>query len=256
MKGKCGMQLLPVIDLFDGQVVRAVAGERANYRPIRSGLVDCARPGDVMRALLALARFEAVYVADLDAITRHGSDRHFDLLVELAGVLQAAGGQALWLDAGEAPWLPALAEAAAMHGITLVPVIGTESLAEDTFLATRMEALAGLDCVLSLDFRHGTLVGPIALDEHPRAWPRRVIAMELSGVGVGAGPDLSGLERIVDAARRAGRGDVAVYAAGGVRDAGDLRTLAARGAAGVLLASALHDRRIDAGELAEFTAGR
>ena len=46
-----------------------------------------------------------------------------------------------------------------------------------------------------------------------------------------------------------GRGD---QDAGGVRDAADLRSLTDAGAAGVLIASALHDGRIGRKELAEL----
>lgn len=96
------MHILPVIDLLDGQVVRAVAGERARYRPVRSRLAGDADPVAVAAALLELAPFAAVYVADLDAIAGDGSPRNLDSLQRLGAVLGRRGVGELWLDAGRA----------------------------------------------------------------------------------------------------------------------------------------------------------
>ena len=65
--------------------------------------------------------------------------------------------------------------------------------------------------------------------------------MTLGRVGSGAGPDLDRL-----AAIRARAGARRLYAAGGVRDKADLAALKDAGAAGVLVASALHDGKISA----------
>jgi phosphoribosylformimino-5-aminoimidazole carboxamide ribotide isomerase len=73
--------------------------------------------------------------------------------------------------------------------------------------------------------------------------------MNLHRVGSDKGPDL-GL--IVGLARRVP--GCQVYAAGGVRSVEDLEEIAAAGAAGALLASALHDGRIDRAGLARFEA--
>ncbi len=246
------MQLLPVIDLQDGQVVRAVAGERAAYRPIRSLLTASSEPAAVAAALLDLARFRGLYIADLAAITEHGSDRHFDLLARLAADIGGRGVGELWLDAGRAPWLAALATATRRHGVRLVPVIGAESL-QDGESPRRLDWLgADEEAVLSLDYRGGRFLGPRGLDRQPGAWPRRVIVMELAAVGVGKGPALARLQHLAGLARRAGRPDIRFHAAGGVRDAADLRLLAAHGVAGALIASALHDGRLDAATLREF----
>ncbi|MFM8221178.1 MAG: nickel transporter, partial [Planctomycetaceae bacterium] len=45
------MQVIPVLDLLGGVVVRGVAGQRDSYRPIVSQLVDGAEPLAVARAL-------------------------------------------------------------------------------------------------------------------------------------------------------------------------------------------------------------
>jgi len=63
-----------------------------------------------------------------------------------------------------------------------------------------------------------------------------VIVMTLSRVGAGTGPDLAAIGAV--ARRRPG---LRVYAAGGVRDPGDVAELQRIGAAGALVASAIHD---------------
>ena len=72
--------------------------------------------------------------------------------------------------------------------------------------------------------------------------------MTLAAVGRDEGPDL---KRVAGIVRLAGPGRE-VFAAGGVRAAEDLRALAEAGAAGVLVASALHRGKIKADDLREI----
>ncbi len=243
------MHILPVIDLLDGLVVRAVAGARARYRPIRSRLSADADPVGVAAALLELAPFAAVYVADLDAIVQGGSRRNLEVLQRLGAVLGRRGVRELWLDAGRAGWLGELAAQLAPTGLALLPVVGSESLAD----GERPEDLPGLsataDFVLSLDHRSGNFIGPPGLERDAQRWPRRVLAMELAGVGMRRGPALELLAALSERAAAAEREDIELYAGGGVRDAADLHRLAAGGVAGALLATALHDGSLDAAAL-------
>jgi uncharacterized protein related to proFAR isomerase len=65
--------IIPVLDLKHGKVVRARAGDRANYQPIVTPLSPTSEAADVLRGLMALAPFSTVYIADLDAITGEGN---------------------------------------------------------------------------------------------------------------------------------------------------------------------------------------
>ena len=98
--------------------------------------------------------------------------------------------------------------------------------------------------MLSLDYRGDAFQGPEEILSEPKVWPRRVIVMTLARVGSGAGPDLARVGAIKTIS-----GDREIYAAGGVRDAADLAALKAAGAAGALIATALHDGRIGKAEL-------
>jgi phosphoribosylformimino-5-aminoimidazole carboxamide ribotide isomerase len=73
--------------------------------------------------------------------------------------------------------------------------------------------------------------------------------MNLHRVGSDQGPDLN---LVVNLARRVP--GCKVYAAGGVRSVDDLQQVVKAGASGALLASALHDGRIGASHLAQFSS--
>ena len=228
------MLVVPVLDLMAGQVVHARRGDRSNYRPLESKLTPSSEPIAVISALLALAPFDTVYVADLDAILRRG--HHRDVLDGIQAEFPALG---LWLDAGFAepgdlvPWSRA----------RRTPVIGSESVASlAAFTAMRA---AAPDAILSLDTRGDRQLGPAALFDMPLLWPERVIVMTLDRVGSGGGPSLDGVRQTLD--RAPGRRFIA---AGGVRNAGDLERLESLGVHAVLVATAIHDGTLDRAALA------
>jgi len=233
--------VIPVIDLKGGLVVHARAGARAEYPPIETKLGAPHDPIGIARALLAITASPTLYVADLEAIARTGNQ--FDLCRDLAAALPAT---ALWIDAGLcnvtdcAFWLPL--------GATLV--IGSESLpAIGNWRELR--ATFGESLMLSLDFAAEGLRGPTALLSEPGLWPDRIIAMCLDRVGTDGGPDVERLETVAKAA-----GARAVYAAGGARNLGDLEAIAATGAHGALIATALHSGAIAQNEIAAFLQRR
>lgn len=227
------MEVIPVLDLKSGIVVHARGGRRDDYRPIETPLSPSSEPADVLAGLLRLFAFRRLYVADLDAIEGRGD--HLALLGDLA---QAHPGLEIWLDAG----LRDAAGVAAVLARGIVPVLGSESQTDTVLLRA---ICADPRVVLSLDFRGAAFQGPPAILADATLWPARVIAMTLAAVGANAGPDVA---RIDELRKRAP--DRAVHAAGGVRNAADLRELAALGATGALVASALHAGALSADDLA------
>ncbi len=220
-----------VLDLMQGRVVHARRGERVAYRPVASCLVQGAEPLGVAQALLGLFPFDTLYVADLDAILGRGGNS-----AVLADLRRRLPDIEIWLDAGIAS--PEALDSCRASGFT--PVLGAESQRGLALLQAARER----DAVLSLDFRDGIPLGPAQIPERPGLWPRRVIALDLARVGSGVGPDLELLASV----RRRGP-DTEVYAGGGVRDGADLEALRAAGAAGALLASALHSGTITGEDL-------
>jgi phosphoribosylformimino-5-aminoimidazole carboxamide ribotide isomerase len=231
------MKIIPVIDLKSGEVVHARRGARDEYRPVVSALCAGSRPLDVIGGFLAVHPFDTLYIADLDAIQRRGDNG-----AVLADIRRAFPQLTLWVDSG----LGDVATCRAWLDRDLgILVLGSEALV-DTATLHQLHALAKPGrLVLSLDFRGERFLGPPELLDRPEDWPERIIVMTLSRVGSGAGPDLAMLEDFI---RRAPGKQI--FAAGGVRGGEDLLELADRGLGGVLIATALHDRRIGPVEIA------
>ncbi len=233
------MQIIPVIDLKGGEVVLAKRGQREAYRPVRSPLCASSEPEAVVRAFRSLHGFPRLYIADLDAIAGEG-----DNLAVVERLRRSFPDLALWVDNGLSDtesaqeWLD--------HGLGAL-VLGSESqMGPDILDALRDQAAAGR-VVLSLDFRGDAFQGPPEILARAELWPADILVMTLARVGSGLGPDEARL-----AAIRQRAGERRVFAAGGVRGLEDLRRLEAMGIAGALIASALHDGRLDRRALAEL----
>ena len=237
------MRVIPVIDLRRGVAVHAVRGERERYRPLRSTIVAGADPVAVARAVRERFGLDELYVADLDAIGgAPGNDAVVAALATEAHVMVDAGVA----DAAGATRLLAL-------GCARV-VIGTESLPGTQALRRLRADLPEAPLVVSLDLRGGRVLSPDpelaaaapgdALARLADAGLREAIVLDLARVGSGEGPDTARMAEL-----HARVPALELLAGGGVRHAGDLRALAAAGAAGALVATALHTGAFRADEL-------
>ena len=230
------MDIIPVIDIKNGQVVHAQGGRRDSYRPIQSPLSPTSEPADVAAGLLRLAPFRHLYIADLDAIEGRSPND-----AAIRSIAETVPRAELWVDNGIGD---AQAASAWLQRWPHHLVIGSESQRDTaTILSLRHEPRV----LLSLDFRADTFQGPATLLDDPTLWPRRVIVMTLARVGAAAGPDIERVAAIV--ARANSR---SVFGAGGVRHAADLGALETAAAAGVLVATALHTGALSRAELREF----
>lgn len=246
------MQVIPVLDLLDGHAVRAIRGDRANYRPIQSLLCATSEPLPVAHALVATTAAPALYVADLGAIMSREADP--STLAALAASLAhphahfapPSGPFEIWLDAGFADFPSMLAHLSRIGSATgsaqtrIVPVFGSESL--HSLDALREAEAAGYAPILSLDHRGRQLIAAPELAQalrSPASWPSRVIVMTLDQVGADAGPDLETFNLI-----HAQAGQRSIIGAGGIRHRDDLDAAARSGAHAWLIASALHDGRL------------
>ena len=228
------MRVIPVIDLKGGLAVHAVRGDRERYRPLRSRIAAGPDPVRLTRAVRERFGLDELYVADLDAIGGGaGSPEVVAALAHEARVM---------VDAGTAT-ATAIARLLDL-GVARV-VIGTESLpGAEAFGRLRAE-LPDAPLVLSLDLRGGRLVSPDpalsgaaavdALARFAEAGAEEAIVLDLARVGSGVGPDVALIAEI-----HAAFPDLELLAGGGVRDADDLRALRDTGAAGALVATALH----------------
>jgi phosphoribosylformimino-5-aminoimidazole carboxamide ribotide isomerase len=230
------MEIIPVIDLLNGEAVAAIRGERSIYRPVKSDIVDTSAPLDVARALMRVSDCRTMYVADLDAI--QGRDWHRDVLAELCRTLPVE----FIVDAG----VSGPDEVLALTGLGVGrAILGTETLPSLSMLG-EMIAAAGSGKVLpSLDVRNGAVLtnAPELKGVRPLDGLARLVDMGLNTfilltldvVGTGGGPDWPLLE-----AAAAQFPDISILSGGGIASPDDLRRGAALGLKGGLTATALH----------------
>ncbi len=228
------MQIIPVIDIYDGQVVHAHAGQRESYKNIQSPLCHGSNPLVILKALLSLHAFTIIYIADLNAIKNEGNNNEV-----IAELMHCYPDICFWLDAGNFT-LPLPHPSAHLRH-----VIGSETGITRSELLNKCQLS---DSILSLDFFNKGYIGDRALLEDVDAWPDDIIVMSLDHVGTNLGPEFSRLNQI-----RAIAGKKRVYAAGGVRHEGDLQSLCRRNIAGVLLATTLHYGKIGSLALEKYS---
>jgi phosphoribosylformimino-5-aminoimidazole carboxamide ribotide isomerase len=238
-------ELIPVIDLMGGIVVRGVGGRRHEYAPIRSELCESQDPAAVARALIKAFHPRRVYLADLDAIS--GATPAWVVYREI----QALGVE-LWVDAG----IRTVREAQALHEAGIGGIVcGLESLPGPRVLAEILNEIDPERVLLSLDLKDGSLlnadrwtVADYGDEPFAVAWEavvlgiRRLIVLDLARVGEGKGTGTDELCQRLAAAYP----QVGLFAGGGINGWDDVCRLGSVGVSGVLVASALHDGRIRA----------
>lgn len=239
------MRVIPVLDLMHGQVVRGVGGRRNEYRPVRSLHSATSDPLDVARGLRREFGVTELYIADLDAIQEHRPASH-----AIAGI--AADRFQLMVDAGLRNTTDG--QSALNTGATRV-VAALETLPGPRQLAELVNHFGDETVIFSLDLKQGAPIGPSEAWERPdpeaiaeqaaTCGVRSMILLDLAAVGEGQGvPTIDLCVRL-----RKRLPAVELITGGGVRNRDDLQSLADAGVDAVLIASALHDGRLQRKDL-------
>jgi phosphoribosylformimino-5-aminoimidazole carboxamide ribotide isomerase len=236
------MQIIPVIDIRNGMAVRAVAGSRAQYRPLVSRLTTSTEPAEVLKALQNEFGCGQCYVADLDGIEGRNVNRC--TLAEMART-----GVRLMLDAG----IESVDEAEQLLDLGIAQIIvSSESLPEISCLPSFLEVCGRPSVVFSMDLKHGQLmsVDPSIKDlsllelvsKVVRHGITQIVVLDLAAVGTGTGiPTLKLCSEI-----RQRWPELTVISGGGVTSRNCLESARQAGLDGLLIASALHDGRLNA----------
>ena len=178
-----------------------------------------------MRRLHEQLQFPLIYLADLDAIQGQASQ-----LALVGQIADTFPDLQIWLDGG----FRTPSSLAAATDERILPVVGSETW-------TDAVSPIGDKALLSIDRGVDGLRDPSGIAHDAARRPVDLILMNLVRVGADSGPDLAMLEHW-----RAEAPSARLYLAGVVRNVADLETIARAGAAGTLVASALHDGRLDA----------
>jgi phosphoribosylformimino-5-aminoimidazole carboxamide ribotide isomerase len=248
------MRIIGVLDLLGGRAVHAHGGQREFYAPISAVAGTAVGHGDavaIARAYLDRLGIAELYVADLDAIA--GRPLQEFLIAALASL-----GVPVWVDAGVA----SSDQARRVIGLgASCVIVGLETLTSFGALEDVCAAVGSDRVAFSLDLRDGqpiatspTLSGnriPVGEPTHriaaraAQAGAGAVIVIDLARVGAGTGLDLGlviRVRRVVPA--------LMLIAGGGIRGMEDLRELADTGCDAALVATALHDGRLGAADVA------
>lgn len=230
------MEIIPVIDIMGGKVVRANSGNREHYPLLQSQLTNSCDPKQLISDLLEWYPFTKIYIADLDAIA---NQRRNHALYK--SITQKFPEVIFWLDAGirtQQCWQ--------QFGtyLTIMPVIGSETLLDSECL---LNDKVREGSVLSLDFKKGIFLGQAQLLKQTDLWTAQVIMMDLDNVGGKSGSDLN---RILALKQRSLHSQL--IAAGGIKDKRDLMRLENNGIKHALVASALHDGTLSNSEIEQI----
>lgn len=230
---------LGVIDVRLGRAVHAVAGRRAEYRPLRIGACPDADPLRLARHYRRVG-VDGLYVADLDRIVDRTQSSQ-------AAVLRLAEvGLPLWIDAGVgsaedfAAFVP--------FGCDAVGIVATETLRRFDDLGRIVRAMADpRRLAVSLDLCGERVVaqcaelaecGPLeAAGRIAAAGVERIVVLDVTRVGTGGGPSTAGLCRQL----KQRVPNVRIVSGGGIRGPADARRLMDAGCEHVLAGSWLHD---------------
>jgi len=245
------MQILPVLDVMNGQVVRGIGGRRQEYLPIVSQLTGATDPLRVANAFREQFGLDELYVADLDAIS--GAIPAYPVFTNLH-----EEGFRLWVDAGVGEGLK-VAETLAGIGFRHCCRTGN-SARPDRSRGTDRPPLGPANR-FSLDAKNGKPLGAVEAWTSPDVWAiaqqavaqgvGRLLVLDLAAVGENKGSSTENLcERL-----RSSYPDLEISTGGGIRGMDDLRRLHEKGVEKVLVASALHDARLTARDVEEVHPG-
>jgi phosphoribosylformimino-5-aminoimidazole carboxamide ribotide isomerase len=228
------MRILPVLDLQDGYVVRAVAGRRAEYRPVVSKIATSSLPLNVAEGFRSHLGLSELYLADLYAIT--GGSPNFTAFKDLNTY-----GFRLWVDAG----IHCAEDAGPLFDAGVERVIaGWETLDSSSVLRHASRRWGAERIVFSLDLLPERASDSEQCQEIVReavaAGITSIIVLDIARVGTGRG---TGTEQLCQHLISAFPG-VEFLAGGGIRSREDLLNLRRAGVRGALIASAFHDGSI------------
>ncbi|MFL5329613.1 MAG: HisA/HisF-related TIM barrel protein [Gemmataceae bacterium] len=238
------MKIIPVMDVRDGTVVHAIGGHRSQYEPLVSDLCPTGEPLPLAFAFRERFGFEDIYLADLTAIVGGPPD-----LELYAGLVEL--GFAAWVDAG----VSCAADAVRVRATGAGVIVGTETLDSIEQWEAIVRTVDPRRLALSLDLHDGRLINEPLGETNPRRLaehlfeaaaeirapgPAVLFVLDIARVGRGEGP---GTHRLIEDLARA-YPDCDVFAGGGIRNDIDVERMETLGAAGALVASAIHDGSI------------
>jgi phosphoribosylformimino-5-aminoimidazole carboxamide ribotide isomerase len=243
MYGEPSLKIIPVIDVLNGIAVHGVRGERKQYKPLRSILCNSSDPLDLTVTFESLG-FMNLYLADLDAILEIAAN--FSLYKQIV----AKTSLDLMVDAGVANI--AKAKKVLDTGVIKI-IIGTETLRSFDFLNQAVQAFGENKIIVSIDLKEGQMLSRSdavkSMDATSFAQKledigvSQIILLDLSRVGTEHGTKSVALENILE------KTSLDVFVGGGIGGIKELEELRRFGVSGALIATILHNGKLNVDEL-------
>jgi phosphoribosylformimino-5-aminoimidazole carboxamide ribotide isomerase len=230
------MLIIPVIDLYKGIVVHAVAGNRKKYCAIESNLCSSPAPHDVINGFLDVFNFKSIYIADLDALEQQG-----DHVKIIESICTHYPNLEIWLDTGS-KLIDHYLHNSNLSNLRLI--LSSESLLSVADLTSFIKKHPKHNFILSLDYKNDALLGPQKLLQAKQYWPKDIIVLNLNSVGAEQGSkfpiELNQHELVKD---------FHIYYGGGVRHSEDLIKLKSHNFSGALISTTLHKQLITSNDI-------
>ncbi len=219
-----------VLDIFNGNAVHAVRGERQKYQPVRSSRIcSSSAPIDIISAL----KPREVYIADLNRLQHLGNN--FELIKKISAKTKTM------VDTGAEN----INDIEKVVEIADTVTLGTET-ASLGLIKKASEQFSG-SINVSIDIKNGRVltkdwsmeIKPAELVKLLNEYNiKDIIILDLNKVGTRTGIDLHFLHEI------AGLSTYNVLVGGGIRDMNDINALKKIGVRGALVATAVHNGSI------------
>ena len=237
------MKIIPVIDVLNSIAVHGIRGERKRYLPLKSLLCKSVDPLEIASAFESLG-FSSLYLADLDAIL--GKSANFGIYRQI----MTKTSLDLMVDAGIADITKA--EKVLKTEVTKI-VIGSETLNDLDFVNQAVGAFGEDKVVVSIDQKKGRLLSALEAitpmdavsftQQLASIGVRQIILLDLDRVGTEHGINLPLMRTVLE------KTGVDVLVGGGISSLHELDELRNLGVSGALVATVLHNGKVNVDEL-------
>lgn len=216
------MDIIPVIDIFNGKVVTAIQGKRDSYQPVDLKLYNTIDPLEIIDILSQRFKPSIIYIADLNGILH----KNINFLM-YDKIFKNNSKTKFWVDFGK----------------TNTKELKKYQNLEKVFCS---ETSKGFDLssnknncqICSLDYQRNVL-GNMTLSKQKRYLPKKIILMDLSQVGSSKNMSFNLVRKFLKYKKRHD-----IYIAGGIKNTFDINKAKNLGVKGALISSLLNKKTI------------
>ena len=240
-------RIIPVIDILNSQAVHALKGERENYKPLKSVLINDSNPTRIVVKLKDDYLFNEFYIADLDAILQRNPN-----ITIISEILDIPGVE-IMID----PGIKTKKNVEQYFKLNLKSLIfGLETLTDLKVITESLKLFDANKIVVSIDMYNEVIQTNI---KEIRNQDILEIVRKIEDLGVvniilldlfKVGQKMGGIPSLYLKIKDVFNGEILV--GGGIKDIQDIKEYKSNSFSGVLIGTALHDGSIKIEELRNF----